>query len=43
MYAFLGGVRQGFCDACFTGEYPVPLTDVDTNARQLHLFEARER
>lgn len=43
MYAFLGGMRQGFCDACFTGEYPVPLTDVDTNARQLHLFEARER
>ena len=43
MYAFLGGLRQGFCDACFTGEYPVPLTDVEANARQLHLFEARER
>jgi amidophosphoribosyltransferase len=43
LYAFLGGLRQGFCDACFTGEYPVPLIDVDANARQLHLFEARER
>jgi amidophosphoribosyltransferase len=43
LYVFLGGLRQGFCDACFTGEYPVPLTDVEANARQLHLFEARER
>lgn len=43
MYAFLGNSATGFCDACFTGTYPVPLTDVDTAARQLHLFEARER
>ena len=43
MYAFLDGVRRGFCDACFTGEYPVPLVDLEANARQLHLFEARER
>jgi amidophosphoribosyltransferase len=42
MYAFVGGRRAGFCDACFTGRYPVPITD-DGPVRQLHLFEARER
>jgi len=41
MYAFTGG-GAGFCDACFTGRYPVPLGD-DVPTRQLHLFEARER
>jgi amidophosphoribosyltransferase len=43
MYAFADGQGNGFCDACFTGNYPVPLSDVETAARQLHLFEARER
>jgi amidophosphoribosyltransferase len=43
MYTFLGPPGEGFCDACFTGNYPVPLIDVETNPRQLHLFEARER
>ena len=43
LYRALG--RQGrnaaqpyYCDACFTGEYPVPLPDVDARAsRQLSL------
>jgi amidophosphoribosyltransferase len=42
MYRFVGGTREGFCDACFTGEYPVALGD-DARVRQLHLFEARDR
>jgi len=42
MYGFVGGSGNGFCDACFTGEYPVALSD-DTRVRQLHLFEARDR
>jgi amidophosphoribosyltransferase len=42
MYAFTGGRGDGFCDACFTGRYPVPPGE-DSKARQLHLFEARDR
>jgi amidophosphoribosyltransferase len=42
MYAFTGGRGDGFCDACFTGRYPVAPGE-DPKARQLHLFEARER
>ena len=42
MYGFVNGEGNGFCDACFTGNYPVPLSD-DTKVRQLHLFEARDR
>jgi len=42
LYAFNGGRRNGFCDACFTGEYPVALED-EARSRQLHLFEALER
>jgi amidophosphoribosyltransferase len=42
LYAFSGGRSDGFCDACFTGNYPVPLSD-EQRVRQLHLFEARER
>jgi amidophosphoribosyltransferase len=41
MYKFVNGSGQGFCDACFTGRYPVPVDD--TPQRQLHLFEARDR
>jgi len=41
MYAFAGGLGNGFCDACFTGNYPVPVDDA--RHRQLHLFEARDR
>ena len=42
MYAFLGGQRSGFCDACFTGRYPVPFEDVAKH-RQLVLFEAADQ
>src|SRR5580765_9008565 len=41
MYAFTGR-HASFCDACFTGRYPVPPGE-ETPARQLHLFEAQER
>jgi amidophosphoribosyltransferase len=41
MYAFLDGEQSGFCDACFTGRYPVPFEDTGT-PRQLVLFEAQE-
>jgi amidophosphoribosyltransferase len=27
-----------FCDACFTGDYPVALTDIDGGTRQLSLL-----
>jgi len=31
-----------FCDACFTGDYPIPLPDMDKNAdRQLSLLTER--
>ena len=42
LYAFTGDGNKGFCDACFTGRYPVPLVDAG-RTRQLHLFEAHER
>jgi len=31
---------DGYCDACFTGRYPIPVSD-DAKARQLVLFEVR--
>jgi len=40
LYAFTGGDHDGFCDACFTGNYPIPVSD-DAKARQLVLFEVR--
>jgi amidophosphoribosyltransferase len=43
MYSFLHpGERNGFCAACFTGRYPVPITD-QGRTHQLVLFEARDR
>jgi amidophosphoribosyltransferase len=42
MYAHFDGQRQGFCDACFSGEYPVHFED-EGHTRQLHLFEALNR
>ena len=33
-------IGDGFCDACFTGRYPIPVSD-DAKARQLVLFEVR--
>jgi len=41
MYAFLGGKRGGFCDACFTGKYPVAFEDAARH-RQLVLFDAAD-
>jgi len=41
MYAFLGGRRPGFCDACFTGRYPIPFEETHAH-RQLVLFDALE-
>jgi amidophosphoribosyltransferase len=41
MYAFLDGKRPGFCDACFTGRYPVPFEDTGRH-RQLVLFDAKD-
>jgi len=40
LYPFTGGDGEGFCDACFTGKYPLPVTD-EAKARQLVLFEVR--
>ena len=31
--------RESFCDACFTGNYPLEITDSKSNFRQLHLFD----
>jgi len=43
LYSFLqSGERDGFCAACFTGRYPVPVTD-QGRTHQFVLFEARER
>ena len=43
MYAFLKpGESDGFCAACFTGRYPVPVTD-QGRTHQLVLFEAGDR
>jgi amidophosphoribosyltransferase len=43
MYSFLKpGESNGFCAACFTGRYPVPVSD-QGRTHQLVLFEARER
>ena len=43
MYAFLNnGEKQGFCDACFTGDYPVHFDD-EGHTKQLHLFDALQQ
>ncbi|HEU5463083.1 MAG TPA: amidophosphoribosyltransferase [Candidatus Binatia bacterium] len=42
MYAHFNGQKQGFCDACFSGNYPVHFED-EGHTRQLHLFEAINR
>jgi amidophosphoribosyltransferase len=39
MYAHFDGRKEGFCDACFTGNYPVHFED-EGHTRQLHLFDA---
>jgi len=42
MYGFLDGRMQGFCDACFSGNYPVHFDD-EGHTRQLHLFDATQQ
>ena len=42
MYAFTGGSTAGFCDACFTGAYPVGAPE-EGEHRQMRLFHALER
>ncbi len=36
-------MKHGFCDACFSGEYPVPVEEAVPVDRQLGLFEGLER
>jgi len=31
------GGEEGFCSACFSGRYPIPITDNSTTRRQLPL------
>ena len=38
MYRAVGDVEGGFCDACFTGDYPVDAFK-DTGYPQLALFK----
>ncbi len=42
LFGFNRGSNAGFCDACFTGNYPVAL-GTEAPVRQLHLFEASDR
>jgi amidophosphoribosyltransferase len=42
MYTYFDGQKKGFCDACFTGNYPVHFED-EGHTRQLHLFDAVNR
>ncbi|MSP40621.1 MAG: amidophosphoribosyltransferase [Deltaproteobacteria bacterium] len=42
MYTYFDGQKKGFCDACFTGNYPVHFED-EGHTRQLHLFDAMNR
>ncbi|MFQ5904011.1 MAG: amidophosphoribosyltransferase [Candidatus Binatia bacterium] len=42
MYGFLNGQTQGFCDACFSANYPVHFDD-EGHTRQLYLFEATQQ
>lgn len=40
LYSFMEG-REGFCDACFTGKYPLEIPK-ERLEHQLHLFDANE-
>jgi amidophosphoribosyltransferase len=39
LYSFMGEKREGFCDACFTGNYPVEIPQ-GQGPHQLRLFDA---
>jgi len=45
LYSFVknGEPAKGYCDACFTGRYPVPVSPEEEQPIQLHLFEAKDR
>jgi len=38
MYTYFSGHREGFCDACFSANYPVHFDD-EGHTHQLHLFD----
>jgi amidophosphoribosyltransferase len=38
LYSFIDGEREGFCDACFTGRYPVEIPR-ERPSPQLQLFD----
>ncbi|HET7004144.1 MAG TPA: amidophosphoribosyltransferase [Candidatus Binatia bacterium] len=42
MFTYFNGDKTGFCDACFTGNYPVHFED-EGHIKQLHLFDALNR
>jgi amidophosphoribosyltransferase len=42
MYVYFNGQKKGYCDACFTGNYPVHFED-EGHTRQLHLFDALQQ
>ena len=42
MFSYFDGKKAGFCDACFTGNYPVHFED-EGHTHQLHLFDAVNR
>jgi hypothetical protein len=33
-------MKHGFCDACFSGDYVIPVDEIGVADRQLPLFEA---
>jgi amidophosphoribosyltransferase len=41
LYSFLDGPPEGYCDACFTGRYPVEIP-ANHGPHQLRLFEAAD-
>jgi amidophosphoribosyltransferase len=41
LYSFVDGNREGFCDACFTGDYPVAIPE-HRGQSQLHLFDVSD-
>jgi amidophosphoribosyltransferase len=38
LYEAVGSRSLGFCDACFSGDYPIPVA-AERNGRQLHLLK----
>jgi amidophosphoribosyltransferase len=43
MYGFLGNEPRGeYCDACFTGRYPMPVDEEKEKPRQFQLFELKD-